>query len=89
MKTNTPKQIPLSEYKDMVFHLSKINHIWLDAFSCVNPSDEFLKDVGRVVLERLNNKDWLISEISIIDEMDATGELEIIESQLILRVNKS
>lgn len=30
------------------------DHIWLNAFSCISPSDEFLAGVGRDVVHRLN-----------------------------------
>lgn len=29
------------------------NHIWLNAFECIRPSDDFLKDVGRMVVAKL------------------------------------
>ena len=89
MKTNTPKQIPLSEYKDMVYKQSEENHIWLNAFSCVSPSDEFLKGVGRMVLDKLNHKDCLIPGSGITSDIDVMRELSEMGQQLILRVNKS
>lgn len=33
------------------------NHIWVNAFSCIRPTDEFLLGVGRTVIDKLNNSD--------------------------------
>lgn len=36
------------------------NHIWLNAFSIIKPSDQMLMDIGRTVVEMLRQKDNLI-----------------------------
>jgi hypothetical protein len=33
--------------------LADANHIWLNAFCCIRPSDEFLLSVGRTVVAKL------------------------------------
>lgn len=48
--------------KDELLDLANKNRIWLNGFSCINPSDELLKDVGRMVLTKLqhsNMRDFL------------------------------
>lgn len=30
-----------------------IEHIWLNAFSCINPSDDFAADIGREVIRKV------------------------------------
>lgn len=75
------------EYKDLVFQKSEENHIWINAFSCINPSDEFLANLGRMVLEKLNNKENLIPAKCITSP--AMKKLAELSPQLILRINKS
>ena len=51
------------------------NHIWLNAFSCINPRPEFLQEVGRMIVDMLNT-----TEMS-----DHMG----ISPMIILTINKS
>jgi hypothetical protein len=37
--------------------VAEANHIWLNAFSCINPSEKFLADVGRSVLNLLDQSE--------------------------------
>jgi hypothetical protein len=37
--------------------LAKGNHIWLNAFKCISPTDEFLLGLGRDVFNHLRNSD--------------------------------
>ena len=39
---------------EIVARVARDHHVWLNAFSCINPSDEFLTEVGRIVLDRLS-----------------------------------
>lgn len=32
-------------------------HIWLNAFSCIRPSDDFLRDIGRMVVDSVMSSD--------------------------------
>lgn len=75
------------EYKELVFQKSEENHIWVNAFSCINPSDDFLISLGQMVIDRLNEKDNLIPASYVTDpKMKRLAELS---PQLILRINKS
>jgi hypothetical protein len=38
--------------------LEASGHIWLNAFLCVRPSDEFLRDIGRAVLDKVNESPY-------------------------------
>lgn len=59
------------------------NHIWLNAFGCINPTDDFLKDVGRSVLRMLDSAETT--------HVSRTGYLLELPSQreLVVRINKS
>jgi len=41
--------------KDELLNEADANHIWLNGFSCIEPTDEFLKDVGRMILQKLKH----------------------------------
>ncbi len=56
------------------------NHIWLNAFWCLRPSEEFCAKVGREILARLNNPD-----LTILSENQLVGN----ERELVIRINKS
>ncbi len=39
---------------------AEANHIWLNAFSLINPSDEMLQYIGRTVVEMLKERGNLL-----------------------------
>jgi hypothetical protein len=61
--------------KDELLEIADRNHIWLNGFQCINPSDEFLKDIGRMILHKLDRSEM----------RDSTG----ISREIILTINKS
>jgi hypothetical protein len=53
-----------NEYTDAeLIELAKANHIWLNAFSCIRPTPEFLAQVGAQVIACLQTSplldDWV------------------------------
>lgn len=42
---------------DEKVELANDNHLWLNAFHCIRPSDDFLIEVGRSVLSKLKSAD--------------------------------
>lgn len=76
--------------KDIV-ETVQTNHIWLNAFQCVNPTDEYLRDIGRSIIDMLSRKDNLLP--SYLDDDPQTGsvleELANITPVLYLSINKS
>jgi hypothetical protein len=55
--------------------IARDNHVWLNAFSCIRPSPEFLQSIGQIVLDKLE----------VTDLRDGLG----ISPMVILTVNKS
>lgn len=76
----------LPTYEEDVISKANDNHIWLNAFACIRPTDDFLMDVGRMILEQLNDPDSLITS-----RLHRKGELleGLDMKELIVRVNKS
>lgn len=56
--------------------LANDNHVWLNAFSCIRSTDEFLIDVGRAVLRKLE-------ESPMGEDLSGTGRM------IYLRINAS
>lgn len=67
----------LSTYQKAVLQSAEDNHIWMNAFRCIRPSDEFAQQVGHMVLSMLGK------DPNLIDSELGTGKV------LILRINKS
>ena len=67
-------------WNEDVLRTAEENHIWLNAFQCIRPSDEFLISVGRSVVDKLNDRANLIRpRVALIDS----------EREVIIRFNKS
>lgn len=61
---------------NQVAKMAKSNHIWLNAFNCINPSDKFLISLGKEIMAKLDNKECLL-------KTDTLSEM------LYLSINKS
>jgi hypothetical protein len=47
-----------SEWTDVEFRKEATsNHIWINAFSTIRPTDEFLADIGRAVIRMVNQSE--------------------------------
>lgn len=46
--------------KNDVFKKATENHLWLNAFACINPTPEYCEQIGRIIIEKLNDKEQLI-----------------------------
>jgi len=61
--------------KDELQQLAESNHIWLNGFSCINPTKEFAQDLGFNILKLLEHSQM----------RDSLG----ISKETILTINKS
>jgi hypothetical protein len=62
------------------------NHIWLNAFSCIRPTDEFKIQLAESILRKLGNPDRTIKSKHarpgfFFEDLD--------QQELIIRINKS
>lgn len=64
--------------------MAETNHIWLNAFTCINPTDELKMQIGTLVLDWLNQKDNLMPA-----RADHDCKLAALTPKLYLSVNKS
>jgi hypothetical protein len=70
-------------YRRNVLAAAERNHIWVNAFSCIHPSDELCVQIGREVLRMLGEREST--------HVSRCGHMLDLPSQreLVLRVNKS
>lgn len=64
------------------------NHIWINAFSLINPSPETLQGIGSEVVRMLKNKDNLLPAWHGATKGDV-DELAELTPMLYLRINAS
>ena len=75
----------LTRYEADVLKAAKANHIWVNAFATIRPSDELALQIGRIVLRMLRDEDACIQ--ADYDEFETLKDLR--KPELIVRVNRS
>ena len=48
---------------------AKSNHIWLNAFQCINPSTDFKIQLADTILRKLDDRDSLLKKEDTLSEM--------------------
>lgn len=82
--------------EDVMEQLSS-NHMWVNAFACINPNDELAKQIGYWVLEKLNDRTCAIPapiKREDVEQLSPEGRkalmgLNKLTPQVYLRFNKS
>lgn len=69
-------------YTEDVLRAVGENHLWLNAFSCIRPTEKFAAEVGFQVIRMLKERDRLINVRCPLLEGGR-------EQELILRINQS
>lgn len=64
--------------------MAETNHIWLNAFSCIRPTDELAQSIGYTILAWLDQPDNVMPARAAHDD-----ELAKLTPKLYLSVNKS
>jgi len=77
------------EWQEKVIQSVDENHIWLNAFSCIRPTDKFCADLGRQIISMLNNKENLLPSDGITSDNETIRDLSMMTMQLYVRINKS
>lgn len=67
----------------------KQNHIWLNAFACVHPTDKFKMQLAEDILHRLNDKSYLMEDDTCTSDSKPIREISKLTPMLFLRINKS
>jgi hypothetical protein len=80
--TTPTKAAQQRQYRKDVLAGAEANHIWLNAFSCIRPTDELLMALGRQVLAYLENPGATHQSLS-------GYLLDLPMREVVIRVNKS
>jgi hypothetical protein len=74
------------KYRKEVLHMAESNHIWLNAFNCIRPTDQFKLDLADSILRMLKqDENTILTKISRPGfAFEGVGQRE-----LVLRINKS
>lgn len=83
----TAKSIAKSRrrYRRDVLRCAEGNHMWINAFACIRPSDELKRQIGAWVLEKLaQTESTILSDDGGSDVIASLGQRE-----LVCRFNKS
>lgn len=78
----------LSAYDKAVMESASANHIWLNGFNCVRPTDDFVFKLGYQVLQMLDCRENLIHNHQDSDN-EALKRIGQLTPELVLRINKS
>ena len=77
------------QLKKLVFEKATKNHIWINAFSLVNPTDETLLAIGKEIHAMLNDPDNLLPSYTGGKSDEPIHTLSRLTPCLYLYINKS
>lgn len=77
------------ELKEDVLKQAQENHIWVNAFQTINPSDEILRQIGASVMRMLKDKQCTIPVYHGDDDDTPIHELQRLTGAVYLHVNAS
>ncbi len=83
------ERVDKTDYAVMAYQKANENHLWINAFHCINPSDDLKIEIGEWVLRKLKEKENLIPSSLITDENETAREIGELTPILYLSVNKS
>ena len=75
----------LSRYEEDVLRSARENHMWVNAFATIRPSDELKRTIGAWVLEKLSDPGSTIQ--ADYDDSEILRELN--QPEVVLRFNRS
>jgi len=84
MATKQKKQ-RLTRYEADVLRSARDNHMWINAFACIRPSDDLKKSIGEYVLAKLADGESTIQ--ADYDNFKVLRDLK--QPEVIIRFNKS
>jgi hypothetical protein len=78
------KEQQMTRWEQDVIRSAKANHIWVNAFSLIRPTDKTIYDIGRAVVEMLKSDENLI-----LCDYDGTPLESLKQKELVLSINQS
>jgi len=77
------------DYIKAAFEMAESNHIWVSAFSCINPSKDFCEKLGREIINKLKEKENLLPSWYGNNDTETLQELGKLTPMMFLSINKS
>lgn len=77
------------QWNKKVLQMCESNHIWLNAFHCINPTPKFCEQLGRSIIEKLKDKENLIPSSLITSDAEPAREIAKLTPILYMSINKS
>ena len=79
------------ELKEKVLSMATTNHIWINAFDLIRPTDKTYIDIGRIVVNMLRNKENLLPSYYEDKEFenDELTDIQKMTDCLYLYINQS
>jgi hypothetical protein len=77
-----------AELRDAVLKSVQEHHIWINAFTIIRPTDETLRNIGRVIVEYLQNRANLLPAWHGETEGEV-GDMAKLTHMLYLSINAS
>jgi hypothetical protein len=78
------------ELRDAVLKAACENHVWVNAFTLVRPTEKVYADIGRAVVEMLNVKENLLPNYyGLKHSLGPITELQKLTPVLYMSINKS
>jgi len=75
----------LTRYETDALRSAAQNHMWLNAFACIRPSDELKRQIGDYVLSKLADREALIQS----DDQGSKLLKALNQKEVVIRFNKS
>lgn len=77
------------ELKKAVLRAAQDNHLWVNAFSLIRPTDETLRNIGREVVSMLQRQENLLPAYHGEKDREPISNLQTLTGMLYLSINQS
>lgn len=78
-----------AELREKVVHMACTNHIWINAFTLVRPTDETYRDIGKTVVDMLKQRENLLPSYYGAEVTGPLTEMQKMTPVLYMCVNQS
>lgn len=83
------KKLTQEEYDKLTADTARSNHLWVNAFQLIHPTDELKQQIGEYIISLLKDKDNLLPSNGITSENQTVRELAELTPMLYVSVNAS
>jgi hypothetical protein len=77
------------QLKELVFEAAEKNHIWVNAFTLIRPTETTYADIGRAVVQMMQDRENLLPSYTGGDDSDPVHDLSRLTPTLYMSINAS